>query len=122
MPDTGHKRRQLEKLRKHADLLDNWIRIPGTGIGIGLDGILGLLPVIGDTATLVAGLSIVARAHKMGIRGRALLEMLLNVGIDYAFGSIPLLGDLFDFFWKSNRRNIRIIEREIERQERSRPD
>lgn len=107
--------RELEKLRKRADLLDNWIRIPGTNIGFGLDGILGLIPVVGDTATLIAGLSIVARAHKLGVRGRPLFEMLLNVGIDYAFGTMPILGDLFDFFWKSNKRNMRIIEREIDR-------
>lgn len=110
-------RSELEKLRKRADLLDNWIRIPGTNIGFGLDGIIGLLPVVGDTATLIAGLSIVARAHKLGVHGRPLFEMLLNVGVDYAFGTMPILGDLFDFFWKSNKRNIRILEKEISKRD-----
>lgn len=115
MAGSERKQQELERLRKHADLLDNWIRIPGTRLSFGLDGLLGLLPVVGDTATLIAGLMIIARAHKLGVRKRTLLEMLLNVGVDYAFGTMPVLGDLFDFFWKSNRRNIRLLERELER-------
>ncbi|MEQ8320310.1 MAG: DUF4112 domain-containing protein [Rhodospirillales bacterium] len=108
-------RRELERLKKHADLLDNWIRIPGTKMTFGLDGILGLLPVVGDTVTLAAGLLIVARAHKMGVSKPVLIRMLANVGIDYAVGSVPLLGDVVDFFWKSNRKNLALLEKEIDR-------
>jgi len=115
MPDKDQKRRELKRLKKRADLLDSWIRIPGTRLSFGLDGLLGLLPVVGDTATLIAGLMIVARAHRLGVRGRPLLEMLFNVGIDYAFGTMPVLGDVFDFFWKSNQRNVALLEREIDR-------
>jgi hypothetical protein len=111
--------RELERLRKAASLLDTWIRIPGTRLTFGLDGILGFLfPVLGDTATLAAGLWIVARAHRLGIPTPVLMKMLANVGVDYAFGTVPLLGDVFDVFWKANRRNVALLEREIARRKR----
>ncbi len=72
--------------------------------------------MLGDTATLAAGLWIVARAHRLGIPTPVLMKMLANVGVDYAFGTVPLLGDVFDVFWKANRRNVALLEREIARQ------
>ncbi|WNJ99801.1 DUF4112 domain-containing protein [Thalassospiraceae bacterium LMO-JJ14] len=110
-------RHDLQRLKKAAGLLDTWIRVPGTRLSFGLDGLLGLIPVLGDTVTLLAGLWIVAEAHRIGVSKPTLARMLANVGIDYAIGAVPVLGDLFDFFWKANRRNVRLLEREVERRE-----
>ena len=116
--EDSQTRHDLQRLKKAAGLLDTWIRVPGTRLTFGLDGLLGLIPVLGDTATLLAGLWIVAEAHRIGVSKSTLARMLANVGIDYAVGTVPVLGDLFDFFWKANRRNVRLLEKEIERRER----
>ncbi len=105
--------RELLRLEKLANTLDAAISIPGTRLSIGLDGLIGLIPVIGDSAMLVSGLWIVHRAAKLGIRKRTLFRMLANLGIDAAIGAIPIAGDLFDIFWKANRRNIILLRQEI---------
>lgn len=100
---------ELARLQRVADLLDAAISIPGTPIQIGIDGLLGIIPGIGDSITLPVELWIVYRASKLGLPKRLLARMLVNVGIDYTFGLVPLLGDLFDIAWKANRRNVNIV-------------
>lgn len=113
MRTDSEMERELQRLQRLADLLDSALGIPGTRFSIGLDGLIGLVPGIGDSATLVAGLWLVHRAHRLGIPKRLVMRMIANVGIDAAIGAIPVAGDLFDFFWKANQRNMRLLHKHI---------
>ncbi|KAB7627464.1 DUF4112 domain-containing protein [Alkalilimnicola sp. S0819] len=106
---------QLRELDRLARLLDSSLRVPGTRWRFGLDGLIGLIPGAGDLAT--GGLSawIVLRAWRMGAPRTVLLRMAANVGLDVLLGSVPLLGDAFDFFFKANRRNLRLLRRHLQR-------
>lgn len=97
-------------LRDLARVLDEAIRIPGTNIRIGLDAILGLIPGGGDVAGGLFSAIIMLQAARMGAPTPVLARMLGNVVIDTAIGSIPLLGDLFDFAWRANSKNVRLLE------------
>lgn len=108
--------REFDDLDALARLLDSRFRIPLTNIRFGLDGLLGLIPGIGDVAALMPALYLVGRAASGGARKRVIALMLLNSGIDAVFGAIPLIGDVFDFLNRSNLRNVRILRREFERQ------
>jgi hypothetical protein len=83
--------------------------VPGTGIRFGLDGMVGLIPGIGDSATALISLWFVLEGARLGLPKRKLARMLLNIGLDTAVGAIPVLGDVFDLAWKANRRNYSII-------------
>lgn len=102
---------------EQIDTLESWLdsrfAVPGTGLRIGLDGLLGLIPGIGDTVT--AGLSavIILDAHKKGARKRTLLRMVSNSLVDLVIGAIPLIGDIFDFAYKSNTRNVKLLKQEL---------
>jgi hypothetical protein len=98
------------RLRDLARILDEAIQIPGTNIRIGLDAILGLLPAGGDLAGGLFSGVIMLQAARAGAPTSVLARMLGNVVIDTALGSIPLIGDLFDFAWRSNTRNVRLLE------------
>jgi hypothetical protein len=104
----------LERTRLVADLLDNAIPIPLTDRRIGLDPLIGLLPVAGDVVTAAVSLYIVAEAALAGVPASVLSRMLLNVFLDVALGSIPLVGDVFDAVWKANVRNVALLERHFE--------
>jgi hypothetical protein len=107
--------RELERLRTLSRLLDNAFVIPGTSYRIGLDPIVGLVPGIGDAISAVFSLYIVFQAARMGVPRATLVRMLGNVGVDTIIGEIPLLGDLFDAGFKSNMRNLALIEQHVER-------
>jgi hypothetical protein len=94
--------------------MDSMFRIPGTGIRIGLDSLLGLIPGVGDVAALGPAGYIVYSAHRMGAPKSLLARMGVNVGVDAVIGSIPLIGDIFDVGWKANRRNVALLRRHIE--------
>jgi hypothetical protein len=111
--DNSTQQRELQRIEKLANTLDTAVGIPGTRFSVGLDGLIGLVPVVGDTAMLTSGLWIVHRAQKMGIRKTVLTKMLFNLGIDATVGAIPVVGDLFDFFWKANQRNIALVKKEV---------
>ena len=102
---------QVERLRRYARILDDGIRIPGTGIRIGLDPILGLIPGAGDVAGAVLSGAIVLESMRQGITRYTLLRMAANIVIDTVLGAFPVLGDLFDAAFKSNRRNLELLER-----------
>src|SRR5688500_15485667 len=97
-------------MRDLARVLDEAIRIPGTNIRIGLDAILGLIPGGGDVAGGLFSAVIMLQAARMGAPTAVLARMLGNVVVDTAIGSIPLIGDLFDFAWRANSKNVRLLE------------
>ena len=92
-----------------AWLLDNSIPIPGTGRRIGLDALIGLVPGLGDVLSGGLGLVVVLRGAQLGVPGIVLARMLANVAVDFAIGSIPIIGDAFDLWFKANARNVRLI-------------
>ena len=96
--------------RRIARLLDRSIRVPGTDYRVGLDGIIGLIPGVGDVITTGLGSLIVVQAASAGVPAATLMRMLLNMLIDFCIGAIPVVGDIADFFWHSNSRNVRLWE------------
>ncbi len=101
--------RDFERLDRLATLLDNSIRIPGTRIRVGLDGLIGLVPGIGDSLMLLISLYVVLRARMLGAPLSIILQMLVNVALDFVVGSVPVLGDIFDIAFKANIRNIDLL-------------
>jgi hypothetical protein len=104
---------RLVSLRRFAEWLDAGIRVPGTRLRFGLDPILGLIPGGGDAAgALLAGWILVA-AVRLGASPATLIRIAANVVTDAVVGAIPLIGDLFDFAWKANLRNVAILEQHL---------
>ncbi len=103
----------LRRLDRLADLMDSRWRIPGTPVRIGLDGIASIVPVLGDTLTAAVSLYLLAEARRLGISKLTLLRMLTNVGVDWAVGSVPAVGTLFDIAFKANQRNMDLLRREL---------
>lgn len=108
---SGERQAQerLQRLRSLAWLLDNSIALPG-GFRIGLDAIIGLVPVVGDVTGALVAAFIVNEARLLGASRSVLLRMSANVLIEALLGSVPLLGDLFDAGFKANLRNIALLE------------
>jgi hypothetical protein len=101
---------RLFQARKLARLLDRAVRIPGTNISFGLDALLGLIPGGGDVAGAIFSSYLILLGSRMGLPAHVLTRMIGNVAIDTLGGSVPILGDLFDVAWKSNTRNLEILE------------
>src|SRR5687768_5352518 len=99
----------LQRVARLAYWLDDRFQVPGTRLRLGLDGLLGLIPGIGDTATALVASYIVLEAARLGVPKRTLARMIANVGFDFIIGLVPLLGDLGDIAWKANRRNAHIL-------------
>jgi hypothetical protein len=91
--------------------LDDVFRVPILGWRFGLDALVGLIPGIGDTGTALASFYILASAVRHGVPKITLLRMGLNIGFDYVLGSLPLVGDVADAFWKSNQKNIALLRK-----------
>ncbi|MFZ1428460.1 MAG: DUF4112 domain-containing protein [Geminicoccaceae bacterium] len=105
----------LARLDRFAFILDEAFRIPGTRWRIGLDGVVGLVPVVGDVLTAAVALYPLAEGWRHGVPKRVLARMLGNLGLDLTVGAIPILGDLFDMRFKSNRRNVELLRRHFRR-------
>lgn len=99
----------LEGLVKLARLLDQAFTIPGTGTRVGLDPILGLVPGAGDVVSALLSLAIVHGALRHRVPGRKVARMVWNLVVDTVVGSVPILGDLFDVFYKANVANVGIL-------------
>jgi hypothetical protein len=110
---TGSRLLGDERLQWLEVVLDEAFVIPGTGIRFGLDGIIGLVPGLGDVLAGLLSLIIPFAAWVRGVPYITLVRMLTNVAIGLLVGTIPLLGDAFDVFWKANRRNYRLLTRSI---------
>jgi hypothetical protein len=103
-----------EHLDQVAALLDDIFRIPGTQIRFGLDALIGWVPGIGDAMAAIASFLIVFAAWRRGVQAVTLVRMIANVVLETTLGAIPVAGDIFHVFWKSNRRNYQLLIREKE--------
>ena len=116
LPDVSRDpqavRTRVEAMEK---ILERAFVIPGINRPIGLDSIVGLIPVVGDIATALMGAYIVWEARNLGMSKLQLTRMAANVGIDTALGAIPFAGDVFDFFWRSNTKNLKIIRKHLDK-------
>ena len=106
MSDSRLKR--IQRVRTLSDLLDSKFEGPW-GIKYGLDGLLGLLPVFGDTATSLLSFYIIIEAALLGCPLPVLLRMILNVVLENVLDFVPFFGNVFDFFWKSNNKNFKLL-------------
>ncbi len=109
---------KLVRLRQLSKNLDESFTIPGTNIKFGMDAVLGLVPGGGDLVSGIFSLYMLRAAMKMNLPKRAIFSMLANIILDTTVGVIPVAGDIFDVFWKSNKRNMNIIEKHIARFEK----
>jgi len=98
---------------KFAYWLDAGIRVPGTNFRFGLDPIIGLIPGAGDAAGAVLAGWILVEAIRLGASRATVIRIAGNVALDAAIGAVPLLGDIFDFVWKANLRNVALLERHL---------
>jgi hypothetical protein len=117
IPETqpGESERELRRLESLADWLDTRFRIPGTSIRFGLDGLIGLVPGLGDLAMLAPAFYLIVRAALLGAPLHVQVRMLINTTLDLVIGAIPVLGDIFDVAFKANRRNTALLARFLER-------
>jgi hypothetical protein len=100
---------RLKRIRLLSRLLDEQFRIPGTTYRVGLDGLLGLIPGIGDAAGALLSTYILYEAIRLGVPRTVLLRMIANIGIDTVGGAIPVVGDIFDIAWKTNKKNATLL-------------
>ena len=104
---------RLLRLKLLSKRLDEIITIPGTKYKIGSDPIIGAIPVVGDLLGSIISIYILYSGSKMGLSTKIISKMCLNIGIDFVFGLIPIIGDIFDIGWKANKRNVKLIENNI---------
>lgn len=102
--------KELKKAQRLANLLDTSVRLPIIDLRLGLDFILGLVPIVGDLLVSLLALRIVYLAQRMGVDTKRRSTMLRNILIDLLIGSVPVVGDLFDLVFKANQKNVRLME------------
>jgi hypothetical protein len=127
-PNTAGTHERVERLEREAidaamarvatvaRLMDSLFAIPGTRIRLGFDAILGLIPVAGDLLSQAIATYIIWEAHQLGVSKFTLLRMLGNTLLDTAVGSVPLVGDAFDVAFRANMKNMRLLQRHLEKQ------
>lgn len=106
---TSLDQARLSRIRWLSYLLDERFRIPGTRQRIGLDGLLGILPGVGDTVGALLSIYILFEAVQIGVPRSTLLRMIANIALDTVVGAIPVAGDIFDVAWKANKKNVALV-------------
>ena len=110
--DPAALRKRVETLEI---LLERSFVIPGINRPVGLDAIVGLIPVVGDVIAATMGAYLIWEARNLGMPKWKIWRMVGNLGVDTALGAVPLVGDAFDFFFRSNTRNLRIIKKHLDK-------
>ena len=111
-PSKGDAIRRMEMMAK---LLDNAFVIPGTNQRVGIDAIIGLVPGLGDIATTFLSSYVIWEARNLGVSRVAIGRMLTNLAIHASVGAIPILGDVFDAFFRVNQRNMGIVRAQLDK-------
>lgn len=112
--NTVERLENLNHIRKLSRLMDSAIRIPGIGFRIGLDPIIGLIPGAGDLISTAFSTYIIFLAARFGLPREILVKMILNISLEAVVGTVPLVGDLFDAYYKSNIRNLKLLEQHLD--------
>jgi len=112
------REQRLARLDTLAKLLDVAFIVPGTNVRYGIDGLIGLIPVIGDIITTAISLWLVREARALGAPWHLTMRMLGNVALDGVVGAVPLIGDAFDVMFRANVRNVKMLHRWLEKQSR----
>jgi hypothetical protein len=110
--DPASVRRRIEAMET---LLERAFIVPGTNYRVGLDAVVGLVPVVGDLVTTAMGAWLVWEARNLGMPKFHLLRMAGNIGVDTLIGAVPFVGDVFDFAFRSNTRNLKILKRWLDK-------
>jgi hypothetical protein len=111
--DLKGREEAQRRLRRIAKLMDSQLRVPGIGLRIGADAVLGLVPGVGEVITGAIGAYLIYAAQRLGVPRSAMVRMVANVAVDTAIGAIPVAGDIWDFFFRANDRNMQILARHI---------
>jgi hypothetical protein len=104
---------RLGHLRRFAHWMDDGIRVPGIPLRFGLDPIIGLVPGLGDAVGAALATWVLVEAARLGASRATLGRIVYNIAVDALGGAIPLVGDVFDVAWKSNIRNVALVERQL---------
>jgi hypothetical protein len=115
--NTAQRIATLNRIRRLSRLMDTAIGIPGTKFRIGIDPIIGLIPGAGDLIATAFSAYIIFLATRLGIPGKDLRKMIFNIGLEAVVGTVPLIGDWFDAYYKSNIRNLSILEEYLQNTE-----
>ena len=103
----------LQRLERFANFTDSYFRIPFTTIRIGVDALIGLIPIAGETIGLLMSFYLVIEASKIGIPKTIKIKMIRNILIDFLFGLVPIIGDAADIIFKANMRNMKLLVEHI---------
>ena len=106
--DADERLRWVERV---AHLMDSQFRLPGTRFRFGLDPLLGLVPIVGDLSSTAVSVALLLTMLRHGASGTVVVRMALNIFIDTIVGGIPIIGNVFDFAYKSNERNVALLRR-----------
>ena len=112
------REQRMARLEALAKLLDVAFIVPGTNIRYGIDGLIGLIPVVGDVITTAISLWLVREARALGAPWHLTARMLANVAVEGVVGMVPLAGDAFDVMFRANMRNVRLLRQWMEKQPR----
>jgi hypothetical protein len=111
VPATFDADERLRWVERVARLMDSQFRLPGTRFRFGLDPLLGLLPIVGDLSTTAVSVALLLTMLRHGASGAVVVRMALNILLDSVIGAIPIIGNVFDFAYKSNERNVALLRR-----------
>jgi hypothetical protein len=111
--DVAGASARLRHLKRFAHWMDDGVRLPGIPLRVGLDPIIGLVPGLGDAAGALLSAWILVEAVRLGASKATLGRMAYNIAVDALGGAFPLLGDVFDAVWKTNLRNVALLERHL---------
>lgn len=112
--DQADMQATLARLESLARILDSVVRIPGTDVRVGVDALLGVVPVLGDLASQLISGYLILEARRLGCSRWTIARMAANSTIDTVVGAIPIVGDVFDVMYRSNLKNIALLRRHIE--------
>ena len=102
---------RLRWVARIAHLMDSQFRLPGTNFRFGLDPLLGLVPIVGDLSSMVVSVALLLTMLRHGASGTVVVRMALNILLDTLISAVPILGNVFDFAYKSNERNVALLRR-----------